>query len=298
MGNSPSIFCYGEVLWDLFPDGKKIGGAPLNVAQRLQSFGYTPFLVSAVGNDANGTAIKAFFKKQNLSSTYLQENPTHPTGIVKVNLDDKGVATYEIASSVAWDHISLPEIHPSTTRIDLLIFGSLALRNQVSKDTLFQLLQKADYKVFDLNLRPPFYSYQVIVDLMKVADFIKFNAEELDEMMHYFAMNTSTLEEKIAALAKRTQTSTICVSLGAEGAVLYREGNFYRVKGFAVEVVDTVGAGDSFLATLLDGILQRKGTQQLLRRACAVGALVSAQAGANPVIAEEKIQQLIASQPS
>lgn len=294
MKTKGTIFCFGEVLWDLFQDGKKIGGAPLNVALRLHSYGYDANVISRVGQDKLGKEIICFFEKKALSLNFLQKDELFSTGTVAVEIDKEGVATYEISSPAAWDNIALTSVlQEAVFQSDIFLFGSLALRSPKSRKTLQVLLKNAKLKVFDVNLRPPFYSYTLLMELMLASDLIKCNEEELLEIAMNFGTKEKSLESCIAFLAEKTKTKQICVTLGAKGALLYLHGNVYRQKGFTVEVQDTVGAGDSFLATLLDGILRKGHPQKILQRACAVGALVSSKAGANPSLKEEDIHALL-----
>lgn len=294
MKSKKNIFCFGEVLWDVFPEGKQIGGAPLNVALRLLSYGYSPKVISAVGQDALGEEIIDYFNRTGLSTDFIQKDKTHPTGEVKVAIDAAGVATYDIITPVAWDNIVFEkETAEAFNQCHLFLYGSLALRNKASRKTLHSLLKKVEFKVFDVNLRPPFYSYTHVVDLMIESDFIKFNAEELTEICDYLGCSAPSIEGKIKFICATTRTQQVCVTLGANGAILFMHGNFYTQNAFYVEVQDTVGAGDSFLATLLDGILQKESPEKVLQRACAVGALVSSKTGANPIIKEKDIIKLM-----
>ena len=296
MKNKPTIFCFGEVLWDVFPEGKKIGGAPLNVALRLLSYGYAPKIISAVGDDDEGHEIRAYFNKNGLSQEFLQKDKTLPTGKVKVEIDPEGIASYDIITPVAWDNIEVnTSLEDALAQSDLFLFGSLAARSKASKNTLHTFLENAKFKVFDVNLRPPFYSHSHLMDLMLAADFIKFNTEELTEVCNYLGGKDNDYEGQLKFISDTTHTDQICVTLGADGAILYLHGKVYKQKGYKVNVQDTVGAGDSFLATLLDGILQQEAPEKTLQKACAVGALVSSKAGANPSITEAEIRQLISS---
>lgn len=284
------IVCFGEVLWDVFPSHKKIGGAPLNVALRLNSFGNDVAIVSSVGNDSDGKEILKFIKKTGVSNSEIQINETYKTSKVKVILDDGGSATYDIEFPCAWDHI---EFKDSTKEIvknsDAFIFGSLIARNNVSKNTLLSLMKSAKFKVFDVNLRAPHYSMNLLNELMNEANFIKFNDEELIEICKNDDFKADNLEGYISYVSKKTNTANICVTLGGDGAILFNSNTFYRSSGYPIKVKDTVGAGDSFLATLTDGLLKNKNPQDAINYACAVGALVASKDGANPIISTTDI---------
>ncbi|HMB99791.1 MAG TPA: PfkB family carbohydrate kinase, partial [Flavobacteriaceae bacterium] len=168
-----SFTCFGEVLWDVFPDREKIGGAPLNVALRLKSYHNDVAIISSIGNDSLGKKLKNFINQNGLVSNCLQTDKDLSTGRVNVTLDHQGSASYEISQPVAWDNIQLSET--SIERVkqsDVFIFGSLACRNSVSKQTLLELLDHAKFKVFDVNLRPPFYNLELLQELMRKVDFI------------------------------------------------------------------------------------------------------------------------------
>lgn len=289
----PKAVCFGEVLWDIFPEGKKLGGAPLNVALRMQSLGIATSMISAVGEDALGDEIRKTIAPEALT-TFFQKNSTYPTGTVQVTLDANKSAHYQIVAPVAWDYITVSaQTLEAVTTADCFVFGSLVTRNTVSKNTLLALLQKAAFNVFDVNLRPPHYDYKTLIELMQQADFIKFNEEEIDEICRYLGAEARSIEEQIEFISQHTQTRQICVTKGDKGAVYFQNHEWYTHSGYSVKVMDTVGAGDAFLATLLSGLLQKRDPQQALSRACAMGALVASKAGANPSISEEDLQTFI-----
>ncbi|ULC59064.1 carbohydrate kinase [Flaviramulus sp. BrNp1-15] len=288
------IVCFGEVLWDVFHNYKKIGGAPLNVALRLNSFGNHVNIVSSVGNDSDGKEIINFIEENAITSQEVQVNEAFKTSHVKVVLDKNGSASYNIEFPCAWDYI---ELRDSTKEIvkkaGAFIFGSLITRNEVSRNTLFSLLKLANFKVFDVNLRAPHYTMSLLEKLMNVADFIKFNDEELLEICEYYNFKSEDLEDNIIFISKKTNTEHICVTLGGNGAVFYTNDTFFKSSGYKVAVKDTVGAGDSFLATLIDGILKNNNPKTSIDYACAVGALVASKDGANPKIKTSDIDFII-----
>lgn len=288
------VICYGEVLWDVFPTHKTIGGAPLNVALRLGSFGHEVAMVSAVGDDEGGHKIVAYMRSNNVITDHVQVNSQHKTSQVLVSLDQNGTASYTIEYPCAWDHISVtPNLKADVRKSDAIIFGSLVTRDDISKNTLLELLESAKYKVFDVNLRPPHYNMDILTKLMHAADLIKFNDEELIEICSYLGFKSSDLDACISYMANVTRTENICVTLGKDGAVLYLNGTFIRNKGCVVKVKDTVGAGDSFLASLVHKILNKNDPQETLDFACAVGALVASSDGANPKISIKEIKEML-----
>lgn len=287
---SKKTICFGEVLWDMFPNEKIIGGAPLNVALRMNALGVDSQIISRVGKDTLGEEIQNYLTDNQLSKRFLQTSEKLPTGQVLVHLNDEGSASYTIAEPVAWDEISLSEdLKEEVSQSDLFLYGSLATRNSHSFSTLNALLSLAPYKVFDVNLRPPFYSMAVLKTLMDAADLIKFNDEELAIIQQELGGTKNDLKDQLLFLAEKTNTPTLCVTLGSEGALLYHQGEFYEQSGFPIKVIDTVGAGDSFFATLLSGILLKTSMQDTLANACAMGAMVAGRKGANPQITQEEL---------
>ena len=176
-----NVISFGEVLFDVFGEEKKIGGAPLNIALRMASYGFPVAMISAVGNDEDGKVILDYTRQNDIEISGINVSEEYETGIVQVSLNESGSATYEIRFPSAWDFISVDEkIKDIVKDADVFFYGSLASRNEVSQKTLFSLLDSNDtmFKVFDVNLRKPFYSIQLLEKLMSKADFIKFNDEE------------------------------------------------------------------------------------------------------------------------
>lgn len=288
------IVCFGEVLWDVFPTHKKIGGAPLNVALRLQSFGNDVFMISQVGNDKIGKDLVNYVNDNGVVTEFIAKDNNFETGKVNVSLDKNGSASYEIKYPSAWDKIRITESMKNTVKSsDAFIFGSLVARDEVSKSTLMQLLEVATYKIFDLNLRPPHYKKDLLIELMDKADFIKFNDEELFIVSDFLNSPFHGLEQNIRYIAEKTKTKSICVTKGKFGAVLLYNNAFYYNSGYQITVKDTVGAGDSFLASLTDQLLCNVEPQNAINFACAVGALVAQSEGANPKISAEAIEQFM-----
>lgn len=285
------ITCFGEVLWDIFPKQKKIGGAPLNVASRLKSFGNDVTMISAIGSDDLGEKLIDYLTENDINTTYIQTLNNYKTGEVKVILNEKGSATYEIMYPRSWDKISLNQDCKEVVKnADAFVFGSLVARDAISRKTLYELLEVAKYKIFDLNLRTPYYTKDVLIYLMEKADFIKFNDDELYEVSKCLGSRYNSLEQNLKFIAAKTNTKHMCVTKGSHGAVLlYNDCLFYN-SGFLVEVKDTVGAGDSFLASLISQFLNKTEPQKAIDFACAVGALVAQSEGANPKISFLEIE--------
>jgi len=285
---------FGEVLWDVFSDQKKIGGAPLNVALRMKSLGAEVTMISSVGNDQDGQEIINWVKNSGLDTDTIMQSEDFPTGLVKVTLDKQGAASYEIAYPSAWDKIVLDDkARDSVAAADVLIYGSLVGRDEISRNALVELLAMDVYKVFDVNLRKPHYSYEILEQFMKPADCIKFNDDEIIEIAAALHSPFKSLEENMQFIAEKTNAASICVTKGKDGALLLWKGKVYNNAGYPVEVADTVGAGDSFLASLITLLLTGKAPQEALDYACAMGALVAQSHGANPEIASSEIEKMM-----
>lgn len=288
------IICFGEVLWDVLPAGKKLGGAPLNVALRAQSLGHNASMISSIGNDGIGVELAEEILAHGGTLAHIQVSEDFATSEVLVELDEHGTASYEIRKPCAWDNIALLEQDMEAVKnADALIYGSLVARSDVSRLTLFALLEEAPYRVFDVNLRPPHYTPERILDLMKPADFVKFNDEELYEICAHLEFNDKSLEACIRFMSEQTGTDQICVTLGKDGAVLFTNKAFYYNPGYKVTVADTVGAGDSFLASIICQLLNGMDPQDAINFSCAVGSIVASKNGANPQISEEEVLSMI-----
>jgi fructokinase len=284
-----NIVCFGEVLWDLLPSGKIAGGALMNVAVHASQLGLNAIMISAVGNDELGEGITSFLLSRGLSIENIQKNE-YQTGIVEVTLDAKGSPSYSIIEPVAWDFIRLTDAAKSAIQVaDALVFGSLALRNEISKLTLYQLQIDSKLKILDVNLRKPFYSPKLTDELLRVADIVKVNDEELEMICTWFDSFGNQIDNA-SFLKARFKLKGILVTRGANGAFFIDENNkLSEHQGFNISVNDTIGSGDSFLAAFISKWLSGETPGVALKYACAVGAFVATQKGATPVISEENI---------
>jgi fructokinase len=280
------VLCFGEVLWDAFGDGKKAGGAPMNVAMHLMQQGIDTTMATSLGSDPSGDELLEFLNKNNLNTQLVQRDEELPTCEVTVYLDEHNHASYRIPEPVSWDRIrktsSLTQV---SKEVDALVFGSLACRQKVSRNTLSTLLNETPaMKVFDVNLRPPHFELSTIQTLAAKANVVKMNEEEAELLI---GGSNGDLKINIIEFQKKYHTQTICVTRGEKGAIIWHNDAFYEHVGVPVTVADTVGAGDSFLATLITGVLYKKPMQQVLEKACRVGAFVASQRGANPTYPPE-----------
>ncbi|MBW3128672.1 carbohydrate kinase family protein [Hymenobacter profundi] len=293
-----SVVCFGEVLWDILPTGQQPGGAPFNVAVHLSQLGQPVELISRVGDDELGRELLAFIESKHLNTTYVQQGHTHLTGVVKANVDDANEVVYKIVQPVAWDYIQYEAtLADVVAEADMLVYGSLVARQTNSRETLYRLLESARFRVFDVNLRPPHYTREVTKYLLSKANLVKMNHHELTEVMEW--LGQGPVQDKEAAmqwLAQRYQLQGVCVTCGADGALLYTGGQLYRAPGLPVQVRDTIGSGDAFLAALLKGWLAGDKPETMLRFACAAGALVATHQGATPAITAADVAKLLAPQ--
>lgn len=288
------VVSFGEILWDKLPSGKVPGGAPLNFAYRLNSFQNSLSIISKVGDDSLGKGLTEFLNKNGLDTEHIQISKIYKTGEVNVSIDKNGIADYDILNPVAWDDISLNLKNIELTKnSSVFVFGSLICRNMTSRRTLKELLKIAPFKLFDINLRSPYYNMNLIEELMLSSDFIKFNYEEIEEISTIYINKKATLENMIETISENTKTKNICVTMGEKGACYYTNNSFYYQDGFKINVLDTVGAGDSFLATLVEGILNKTKPQEILKKACAVAALVASKEGATPTVSMSEINDLL-----
>jgi fructokinase len=288
-----SIVCFGEVLWDTFESGKKPGGAPMNVAMHLKQQGLNAMIATSVGIDTTGEDLIKFLKDSEIYSSIIQRDTELETCVVTVKLDEKQQATYTIPSPVSWDNICIvPELVLAADEASVIVFGSLACRHDKTKNTLIHLLQNSKaLKVFDINLRAPHYSIATIKELAMLADIIKVNDEELD-ILTSSKNEVFSLQDKIIHLADIFACTKICVTRGDKGAIIFYDGDFYDHTGYVVNVVDTVGSGDAFLATFIGSLLKNLEIGKALDEACCMGAFVASNRGANPIYNLEAINKI------
>lgn len=290
----PKITAFGEILWDNLPTGKVLGGAPVNLLTHLAALGADCSVISRCGNDADGAALREAIRRKHVAIDFIQTDPQLATSQVLVQLNDEGCAHYDIVYPCAWDKIQAGEA--AKTRVaqsDVFIFGSLSVRDAVSRQALAELLPHASFKIFDVNLRPPHYQLAHLSDMMRQADFIKLNDDELHEIATALGSPYRSIEQNIRFIAEHTHTRQICVTLGKHGALYFCDGELFAHHGYRVTVADTVGAGDSFLAGFIHQYLQRKPPQEILAFACALGSLVASRHGATPEVSLAEIEAMM-----
>ena len=263
----------------------------MNVARHLVQQGRAVLFASRVGIDDAGKGLITFLKDGGLYSDLVQQDDHLPTCEVTVRLDADGQATYIIPELVSWDNIMVQDpLMEAIQQSSAIIYGSLACRDITTKDTLLKLLDKTSaLKVFDVNLRPPHFTITTIETLIESADVVKMND---DEAVLLIGGDEVDIKENITEFQKKYNTQTICVTRGANGAIVWHNHEFFEHPGFKVQVVDTVGAGDAFLATLVSGLLAEQPMPATLEKACKIGAFVAGKRGANPVY-DDSVLQLI-----
>ena len=281
--STPEILCVGEVLWDALPAGLFLGGAPFNVACHLRAAGWPVTMVSRVGTDRLGEEVLRRAPWYGVGADLIQIDPELPTGFVRAVLDDAGNAEYEILEPAAWDAIAIDaELVRRARAARAIVFGTVAQRNATSRATIEQLWESEALMVFDANLRPPYDNREIVERSLQRADIVKVTEPELDRIAAWVGL-TGGLRDRAIMLAERYECEAVCVTRGRSGAALWRAGRWTEEPGYEVEVRDTVGAGDAFLALLLGGLLDGADDRVTLRHANLIGAYVATQLGAVPL---------------
>lgn len=284
MADAPTVIGLGEILWDVFPEGKQLGGAPLNFSHHGAQLGADAYPVSAVGADANGEEIRQILAAKNLPDIHVQTDPTHPTGRVNVTLRD-GKPTYEILRDVAWDNIRFtPALAELAARANAACFGSLAQRNSVSRHSIHAFLdamRPESLRIFDINLRQDFFNREIVESSLRRANILKLSDEELPVLTAMFDL-PGDVSAQLRHLLERFNLQLVAYTRGGAGSLLVTAGETSDHLGFPTEVIDTVGAGDSFTATLCMGLLQNLPLAEINRHASQVAAFVCSQSGATP----------------
>ncbi|MBS2100285.1 carbohydrate kinase family protein [Carboxylicivirga linearis] len=288
------ILCIGEVLWDMLPSGPKPGGAPMNVALHLKNIGLDVKIASRVGNDEQGHKLLEFLDKSGLSTDLIQIDEELPTSEVLVNIDNKDQASYTICEPVAWDAIEFSsELEKAANEADVLVYGTLASRGLVTRNTVYQCIDRVKFKIIDVNLRPPYDIQDVVEPLIAKAEFVKLNDDEMQCLGQWNNLTDQNEELLMSWMQSQFGINLICMTKGQEGSVLFNNGAFLKHKGYKVKTVDSVGAGDAFLAGFLSSYLQDEDAIKALDFASATGAYVATKEGANPEYHLDEIKSLL-----
>lgn len=284
------IIGLGEVLYDVLPEGAKLGGAPANFAYHASQFGFPAMAVSAVGNDALGDQALETFNKNGLK--YIVPRVAYPTGTVNVSLNEDGVPTYTFTPDVAWDHIPFtPEMEAVAKEARAVCFGSLAQRSEESRASIHRFLETVPedcVKIFDVNLRGNFYNKEILCEGVKRANILKINDEEIVTIGRMFDYPGLDMEEKCRIIMHRYNLKMVVLTCGTNGSYVFAPNGFKSYKPTPkVEVADTVGAGDSFTGAFAAAILAGKPIEQAHEIAVKVSAYVCTQKGAMPKLPKE-----------
>ncbi len=286
--NSNIVVGMGEALWDVLPEGKKIGGAPANFAYHASQFGLNSRVVSAVGEDKLGMEILENFREKQLNA--MIETVPYPTGTVQVELDAEGIPCYDIKEGVAWDNIPYtPALQGLAKQTKAICFGSLGQRSVVSRNTINRFLDdmpdtEDTLKIFDINLRQGFYTKEILCNSFKKCNILKINDEELVTVSRMFGYPGIDLQDKCWILLAKYNLKMLILTCGVNGSYVFTPGSVSFVETPKVTVADTVGAGDSFTAAFVSSILKGKPVHEAHKLAVEVSAYVCTQNGAMPIL--------------
>ncbi len=283
--------CFGEILWDILPHRTMPGGAPMNVCYHLNKMGVQAALVSKIGKDKNGADLVHFLQENSIPTALLQEDNNNPTGTVTATqMDDE--MHYEIVAPVAWDFIEASStLVKKVAEASYFVCGSLAARNETTKNTLLQLLDVAQTKVIDINLRAPYYNQPTIEALLKHANILKLNHHELDLISKWYSHEVN-LERQMQLLKDKFSISVIIVTRGSDGAVLMEANKLYYHQGFTLKINDSIGCGDAFLAGFLSKRIVGEVAESALNFACQTGAFIATQQGGCPAYNINDIERI------
>ena len=288
----------GELLWDLLPSGKQLGGAPANFAYITNLLGDHGIPASRIGCDALGDEALQKLTQLGLGTSFVQRDSVHPTGTVNVKIDDAGQPCFDILHPVAWDYLDWTKEWEQLAReADAVCFGSLAQRSARSQSTIKSFLnatRREAIRIFDVNLRQNFYSRQILADSMSLATIVKLNHEELPKIMALFELEHRSEKDSARRLLSLHNLKLICVTRGGAGSLLISADECSEHAGVKVKVADTVGAGDAFTAAMVHGYLRGVPLDQINETANRVGAWVASQSGATPALKAGGLSRILA----
>ena len=294
MTSAPIVVGLGEILWDLLPSGRQLGGAPANFAYCSHLLGNSAIVASRIGRDDLGNEVRNRLLHAGVGQDFLQVDPTHPTGTVNVKLDSSGQPSYDITEGAAWDFMDWTDRWQTLAQsADAICFGSLAQRSQESRVTILRFLEATRpdaLRVFDVNLRQKFYSADVIQSSLQRANVVKLNHDELLVLRNLIGLGPASGGDAgvfmCRELIKKFQFRLACVTEGANGSLICDRENTHRHAGFRVAVSDTVGAGDAFTAGLVHALLSGESLAKMNDLANRMGAWVASYPGAMPPLPE------------
>jgi len=281
----PYVIGIGELLWDVLPDGKKMGGAPANFIYHINHMGIYGDIISSVGNDPDGMELIKLIKQKGIPTDLIDIDSRYPTGTVTVKIDRSGNPEYTIHENIAWDHIHfVKSIEENLRMADAICFGSLAQRNTVSAETIIECLRGVDkdcLRVFDINLRQKFFTPKTIMESLHMADILKINEDEIIVVAEMFDSGKDEMSI-LKNISEKFNLRLIALTKGADSSILYSKDEISSLKTPEVSVVDTVGAGDSFTAVLVAGLLKGDTLKSIHQKAVDVSAWVCTLPGATP----------------
>ena len=292
MSNKPIIVGLGEVLWDMLPSGKQIGGAPFNFTYHTTQLGCEGVMVSCVGDDPLGRELLEGITSLGVDTSLVQIG-SHPTGTVDVALDSNGIPQYTIHEGVAWDHIQFtPELHALALRAQAVCWGSLAARNQSTRQTIVQFVESVSeecLKVFDINIRQHYYDKEYIDWALSKANILKLNDDELPLLANYYKLEGEPVEQ-CRKVAELFGLRYVVYTRGGKDSVIVGEGEMSLIATPRVEVVDTVGAGDSFTASIVSNLVKGESIRTAHQHAVSVAAYVCTCTGGTPTLPQSLIK--------
>jgi fructokinase len=294
MPNRYNIVGLGEILWDMLPDGKQLGGAPANFAYISTLLGNDGMVASRIGADSLGSEAVSQLASLDVNTSFIQKDAAHPTGTVQVEVDYAGQPKFEIAQGVAWDFLEWTADWQSlAAQADAICFGSLAQRAPKSRATIRQFVAAARpdaLRIFDVNLRQAFFSQEVLSESMQTADVVKLNHEELPRIMDLFGFDHRDEITSADTLVEQHHLKLLCVTRGCRGSLLLGGHGLNEHPGYRIQVADTIGAGDAFTAGLVHEYLRGASLPEMNETANRVGAWVASQVGAMPAPGEHGIR--------
>ncbi|SDR13811.1 fructokinase [Chryseobacterium soldanellicola] len=277
------VVCFGEVLWDIFPEGTRAGGAPFNVAYNVYKAGTEVKMLSRIGNDELGKKLTDQIQEWGITTDYIQIDPEHSTSTVIAKIDQYNEATYEIINDVAWDYIEfLPEHKELISNAEAFVFGSLAARNPKTRETLLKLLEFAKLKIFDVNFRPPFIDINLIQELLHKADIVKMNKAEMRQIMSFLSEEYASEDDSATFIQNHFNIKEIILTKGSKGARYFVGDRNYGFSAIPITIADTVGSGDAFLSGFISKRIQGKSPEEIMKEAISLGAFITSKSGACP----------------
>lgn len=277
----------GELLWDVLSDSEQLGGAPINFAYHVSALGAEAVAISTIGNDSRGKSALKELQSRGVNTSFISVLEQFPTGYVTAKVDNKGIATYEFPDDVAWDHLAINlAAQQCNAELKAICFGTLAQRSDSARLTIQRYLETTSaktVKVCDLNLRQNFYSRTTIETSLRLSTVLKLNDDELTFVSSLFLLDGAE-HEKLEALRKHFDLELVILTKGSDGSILITEDEISRHQGIATDIVDTIGAGDSFTAAVVTGLLLNKTLDEINEKANRLAAYVCSQSGAMPSV--------------